>query len=292
MSDLRPAAGTSRRQILSAAAGGMVLGLVHPTALAAGRSARARYGLKSDFKVPAETFGIVPWSETRFRSGYAFSLQAGGKVLIQEDGLYELVFSSDWDATYGRDIDLRKIGLRLQQKGQPDEPMDDHERLGFLNIPGSDPPVMARYEGHWAPPPVPQSGGIVSVDVPVSPAGGVRAGDSVIASHTGIALGALPDWALTALVVQAKVIGPDMVRVTLYNPSHSGAITVPSGSLRVVAMNAARTRGRNADAWMVLHTPSIELKNGDRVYALIEHKVTGTLLQASRSSYLQIDRLD
>lgn len=226
-----------------------------------------------------------------FQSGADVALQPGGKVLIQTAGLYELAFSCDWDAKSGNDIDLRKIGIRRQAVGQPDEPMNRHERLGFLDLPGSDPPAIARAQAEWTPPSL-GPGEFASLDVVVAPAGTVQPGDPAQASHSAISRARLDDVSLSALVVQAKVIAPDTVRVTLYNPRPAGSITLGAGTLRIVAMSGVRTRGSNGDAWMLLHTASTQLDAGDRVYGLIEHKVEGTRLQATRSSYLQIDRVD
>lgn len=280
----------TRRRLLGASAAALGAGLALPaTAHAAPRPTRARYRLSQDFAVPKDTFGIVPWSTTVFQQGVDVALQPDGKVLIQTTGLYELVFSSDWDANSGNDIDLRKIGLRRQLPGQPDEP-EQHERLGFMNMPGSNPPAMARYEGDWSPPRL-AARAMTAIDVPVTPRGWVGAGDSAIASLSTISREHLDDQSLTAVTVVAKVIAPDTVRVTLYNPGVSPGIAVPPGTLRVVAMSGTRTHGSNGDGWMVLHTASVELNAGDRVYGLVEHKVPGTLLQATKSSYLQIDRL-
>ncbi|WP_374675250.1 hypothetical protein [Ideonella sp.] len=283
-------AGPSRRQLVLATAA--LLAAAAPAAVrAAGPLSRARFRLARDFAVPADTFGLVPWTDTVFQEGDGVVLQPDGKVLVQKSGVYELVFSCDWDAKSERDIDLRKIGIRCQAAGQPDTPIDAHERLGFANLPGSDPPATARYQGTWAPPPLPP-GAVVSTDVTVADLGGtVRPGDTATASHTGLSAAQMPDDALTRLIVQARVIADNRVRVSLFNPGGAGVIQVPTGTLRVVAMSSTRTRGSNGDAWMVLHTASTRLEAGDRVYGLVEHKVAGSLLQATKSSYLQIDRL-
>jgi hypothetical protein len=283
----------SRRRLLGGAAS-LGLILAAPPALGAAALAartRARYRLAKDYAIPPEAFGIVPWNVTVFQDGSDFTLQPDGKILINTTGLYELVFSSDWDAKSNRDIDLRKIGIRRQALGQPDEPIDAHERLGFTNMPGSDPPAMARYQGDWSPPTI-ALGQTVSTDVTVTELGGdVRPGDTATAAHSSISQGKLSEASLSALIVQAKVIATNTVRVSLFNPSISGGISLAPGTLSVLAMSSARTRGSNGDSWMMLHTASTQLDAGDKVYGLIQHKVAGTLLQATKSSYLQIDRL-
>ena len=286
-------AAPARRRLLGGAAGlGLVLAAPATLgAVALAARTRGRYRLSDDYGIPVEAFGIVPWNVTVFQNGSDFTLQADGKILINTSGLYELVFSSDWVAKSNRDIDLRKIGIRRQALGQPDEPIDAHERLGFTNMPGSDPPAMARYQGDWAPPTI-ALGKTVSIDVAVTDLGGdVGPGDIATAAPTSISQGKLSDAALSALIVQAKVIATNTVRVSLFNPSISGGISLAPGTLSVVAMSSTRTRGSNGDSWMVLHTASTQLEAGDKVYGLIQHKVAGTLLQATKSSYLQIDRL-
>ncbi|HEV8692217.1 MAG TPA: hypothetical protein VGQ91_18065 [Ideonella sp.] len=293
MTNPRTPDGTAtRRRLLGVGAAGAAIGLAAAPlpAHAAPSRTRARFRLTQDYGIPPEAFGIVPWDTTVFQTGSDVTLQPGGKLLVNTAGIYELVFSSDWDAKSNNDVDLRKIGIRLQALGQPDEPMEDHDRLGFMNMPGSDPPAMARFQGAWAPPALPLNG-VAHIDVGVAPTGVVLPGDTAQASLTSISQSRLPDDALTALMVQAKVIAPDTVRVTLYNPSIAGGIQVAAGTLRVVAMSSTRTRGSNGDSWMVMHTASIALAAGDRVYGLIQHKVPGTLLQATHSSYLQIDRV-
>lgn len=262
-----------------------------PTPALSRLASRARYRISRDFAAPMDAQVIVPWDVTVFQTGTDFALEPGGKVRFDVPGLYEVVFSCDWEATADTDNGLRQIGIRRQRPTQPDEPTDKHERLGFVNVPGSDPPKMARFLGPWQPGLIPR-GSTVTTDVTVTPAGTVAPGDLAMAGHTQISLAALGDTALNALVIQARVIAPDTVRVSMHNPSVEGGITVPNGALRVLAMNAIRRTGTSEDTWQVLHSPSTEIAAGERVYAQIQHKVEGTLFQNTRSSYFQIDRLE
>jgi hypothetical protein len=204
--------------------------------------------------------------------------------------LYECVISADWQLKTGLDYDLRQIGLRLQRQGQPDEPIEAHERIGFLNTPGSDPPCMARAQVDWGPLDIPL-GGTVGIEVPVLPAGTVKPGDMAMASHGKINLSGLPAESLRALLVHAKVVADDTIGVSLHNLSIAEGIHVRQGVLKVLGMTAQAARGRSGDAWQIIHTASMELFPGDRVYGVLRHKVPGTVLQATYSSYLQIDRL-
>jgi hypothetical protein len=251
---------------------------------------RARFTLAGDFAGPPDTDVLVPWGAVRFQSGTDVALQSDGKVLVQAHGLYECVISADWQLQTGLDHDLRQIGMRLQRAGQPDEPIDAHERIGFLNTPGSDPPFMARAQLDWGPLDIPM-GATVGIEVAVAPAGTVKPGDLAIASHTKINLAGMPAEALRALLVHAKVVADDLVGVSLHNPSIAEGIHVGHGLLKVLGMSAQRARGQSGDAWQIVHSASIELFPGDRVYGVLRHKILGTVLQATFSSYLQIDRL-
>jgi hypothetical protein len=275
----------------AALAGAAAAGFAPLPAHAATRfDSRARFTIATDFAGPPDADVLVPWDTVRFQSGTDVALQAGGKVMVQTHGLYECVISADWQLKTGLDYDLRQIGLRLQRVGQPDEPIEAHERIGFLNTPGSDPPRMARAQVEWGPLDIPL-GATVGIEVPVAPAGTVKSGDMAIASHGKINLAGLPAEALRALIVHAKVVADDTIGVSLYNPSIAEGVHVRQGTLKVLGMSAQATRGRSGDAWQIVHSASMELFPGDRVYGVLRHKVPGTVLQVSYSSYLQIDRL-
>ena len=258
----------------------------------AGRlDARGRYQLSADWAAPYNEVVHVPFDATAFHSGTDFALQADGKVLIQVSGLYEITLSVDWDLKAGRDIALRQTGIRRQRQGQPDLPLDAHERVLSGDLPGSAAPVTARGQQPWGPVDV-GAGAVVFVDVAVSPAGTVKPGDVAQAAHSQIRTGVLPDDALAALVVQAKVIGTDTVRVSLYNPGIAGGIQVPAGTLNVLASSTRRLAGGSGDGWHPLHSPSVVLEAGDKVYATVRHHVDGSLVQATKMSFLQVDRLE
>jgi hypothetical protein len=251
---------------------------------------RGRFVLDTDY---APKFGVVmvPWTHTLFQAGTDFALQPDGKVLINTTGLYEVSMSVDWDLMAGRDIALRQTGVRRQRKGQPDLPLDGHERVISGDLPGSAAPQTARFQGAWSPPSI-APGAIATVDVTVSPPGVVRPGDAVLASHSQLRDGAMPPDAMAALVVQARVVAADTVRVSLYNPTVAEGIHIPAGTLNVVAMSAVKLAGGSGDGWHPLHSPSVVLEAGDKVYATVRHHVAGSLVQATRMSFLQIDRLE
>lgn len=261
-------------------------------ARAAGRlDARGRYQLSADWGAPYNEVVQVPFDATVFHNGTDFALQADGKVLIQVSGLYEVTLSVDWDLKAGRDIALRQTGIRRQRQGQPDQPLDAHERVFSGDLPGSAAPVTARGQQPWGPVEV-GPGAVVFVDAAVTPLGAVKPGDVAQAAHSQIRTGVLPDDALAALVVQAKVIGADMVRVSLYNPGIAGGIQIPAGTLNVLASSTRKLAGGSGDGWHPLHSPSVVLDAGDKVYATVRHHVEGSLVQATKMSFLQVDRLE
>lgn len=272
----------------SAAAAAVVTPL--PARAATRFDSRARFNLLADFMPPPDADVIIPWDRVLFQSGSDVQLKSDGKLTILTHGLYEFVGSSDWQLSTGLDIDLRQIGIRLQRKGQPDEPMDPHERIGFFNTPGSDPPRTARYQGDLGPIDI-ALGATAWVDVAVAPAGTVKPGDMALAAHTKANADGLPPEALRALQVHAKVIANDTVSVSFFNPSVAEGIHLRPGALKVLAMSALATRGHSGDAWQIIHTASVELFPGDRVYSVARHKVAGTVLQTTRSTYLQVDRV-
>jgi hypothetical protein len=255
-------------------------------------ASRVRYKLSADFMAPPLVQAVVPWGSTDFQSGSDFSLQADGKVVINSHGLYETVFSSDWEATAEprTDIDLRQIGMRLQRYQQPDQPVSAHIRLGFVDTPAADTPKMARYLGDIGAVDLPL-GAVVAMDISVAPSDVVDIGDMASIAHSRVTDAQIGTAAVNALILQAKVVGPNTVRISFYNPTITAGIHLPAGVIKVAAMSAMNTRGTSGDTWQVLHSASTELFPGDRVYCSVLHKVTGSLLQATRSSYFQIDRL-
>ncbi|HEV8691150.1 MAG TPA: hypothetical protein VGQ91_12690, partial [Ideonella sp.] len=252
-----------RRQFVFGGSALLAASLVPLPAAALSRfDARGRYRLVADFAAPFDGVVLVPFNLTAFQSGSDFALQPDGRVLINTGGLYEISLSIDWDLKAGRDIALRQTGIRRQRPGQPDFPLDAHERVFSGDLPGSNPPEPARFQAPWSPPDI-ALGAIVTTDVTVEPAGIVKPGDMALASHTQIKDGAMPPEALAALVVQAKVVGVDTVRVSLYNPAVAAGIHIPSGTLNVVALSALKVNGGSGDGWHPLHSPSVVLEAGD-----------------------------
>lgn len=255
---------------------------------------RGRYGLTADFSPVYNTVTVVPWNVTYFQQGTDWTLQPDGKILINTTGLYRIIITIDWVAQAGTDIDLRIYGilctrLAAQRRQRTPTPFHD-DRLAWVDVPGSNPPKSARYQGRWAPGLIPM-GGIVATEVTLANAGVVGIGDVAFASHTQISDAVIGPDAVNALGVQAKVVGPDRVRVCLYNPTIADGIVVPDGVLNVVAMNAVLTCGENDDAFQMLQTPIEQVKAGEIVYGVVRSHVRNDYLQANKDCFMQVERV-
>jgi hypothetical protein len=286
-------ADTRRRRLLQGGAAGAALALTGGLARAAAPFSirRARFGITEDFYLPkAKQVTLVPFTRVLFQESGDCTLQPNGMVRIDSTGLYRVVLGLDWVAQNGTDIDLRLYGIRRKIVGAPPEPTLKDDRLASADIPGSDAPRVGRYQGTWSPGTIPL-GGIASTEVSAAPLGVVAVGDVVMASHTGVADAAIGAEAVNALIVQAKVVAADRIRVTIYNPSIAGGVAVPAGNLRVVAMNAVESRGESADAWQVVHTASEVLNAGEMIYAIGRNKgIANDYIQATDTTFLQIER--
>ncbi len=255
---------------------------------------RGRYGLGANFTPVYNTVNVVPWSVTYFQQGSDWTLLPDGKILVHTSGLYRIVIAIDWVAQAGTDIDLRINGilctrLPAARRHRRATPFND-DRLAWVDVPGSNPPKSARYQGRWAPGPIPQ-GGIVTTEVTLATAGVVGLGDVAFASHTQISDAVIGAEAVNALIVQAKVVAPDRVRVCLYNPTVAAGIVVPDGVVNVVAMNSVLTCGENDDAFQTLHTPVERILAGEVVYGVVRSHVRNDYVQANTDCFMQVERL-
>jgi hypothetical protein len=279
------------RRLLLAGGGGALLALpasaARPTTpRVASPIPRARFTIATDFVLPkAETVTQLPLSVTSMHESNDFSLQAGGRVLINTSGQYRVILGVDWVAQNDTDIDRRMIGIRRWPGALP----NNDDRLASVDIPGSNPPFMARYQGEWTPGLVPL-GGVVSTEVTVGPVGVAKVGDMAVVGHTRIRDDVLGSEAVNALILQARVVAADRVRVTLYNPTVAAGVHVPVGVLNVIAMNATETRGESNDGWQVLHTATETLEAGQLIYAVVRSRSTGDYVQATKTTFMQIER--
>lgn len=251
---------------------------------------RNRYALAQDFVIPqAATVTQVPLNLVRYEEGAWATLQPDGMVRIEQQGLYRVLLGLDWKAQEQRDVDTRMYGIRRKPAGDVTAPNLQDERLASFDHPGSDSPAAARFTGTWAPGTLP-AGGRAYVDVQVSPnVGAIVPGDVASASFSSVLEMGLE--ATLDLDVQAKVVATDTVRVVLRNQG-AAALTLPAGTLRVLAQSTTKFRGESEDAWNVLVTGLEELFPGDRLYVAAKNQgFAGDYIQASkRSTFLQLER--
>lgn len=280
-------ASKTRRLLLGGTAASLAAGVPIQAAAAVALPSRSRFSIAADFVLTrAEWVTQLPLTVTNFQEAPDVVLRGDGKLQVQVPGLYRITLACDWVAQMGLDMDRRMIGIRRAPGHLPNQ--DD--RLASVDIPGSDPPTMARYQGEWTPGTVPL-GGIVTTEITVSPAGVARVGDLALASHSRIKDSIIGADAVNGLMVQARVVAPDRVRVILYNPIVAAGITIPVGALNVIAMSAVDTRGESNDAWQVLHTATEELAAGQTIFAVLRSRVKGDYVQATQSTFLQIERV-
>ncbi|MFZ5550565.1 MAG: hypothetical protein ACOZJX_17850 [Pseudomonadota bacterium] len=294
---------TSRRQVLlgSTGAGIALLGSAVPVPGQAARRraaedtiTRSKYGLQADFYIPkANVVTQIPLDVVRFQEGGDASLLADGMVGINTPGLYRICLGLDWKAQAATDIDTRMYGIRRKTASDTGPPSLLDERLASVDVPGSDPPRLGRYEGAWAPPVVPL-GGHVYTEVTVGPNNVNSLGDFALASLSTATDDKIGIDAAVALQLQARVIAKNRVRVILSNPSIAGGIAIPPGTLKVLALSATATRGGSEDAWNVLMTPLTRLAAGERIYIAAKNLgVANDYVQASvNSTFLQLERYE
>lgn len=281
-----------RNLLLGVAAAGMAAGSAHAQPVTANASiTRARYGLSKDFYIPKVNFVTqVPLDLVRFQEAGDTSLLPDGMVRINTAGLYRICLGLDWKAQEDTDIDTRMFGIRRKLASDSGPPNLQDERLASVDVPGSDPPRMGRYQGAWAPPVVPFRD-IVSTDVTVSPANVINIGDFAMANLTSATDANLGVKANTALQISARVTAKNTVRVMLANPYIPAGIAVPPGTLQVLAMSAVTTRGGSEDAWNVLQSPLMALDAGDRIYIAAKNLgIANDYVQATLTSFMQMER--
>jgi hypothetical protein len=254
---------------------------------------RGRYRIAVDYYPLYNQVNVLPLAVTMFQEGNDWTLQPDGKILINTTGLYRAVLQVDWVAQNGTDIDMRTYGILCTRATQtrrrkPPTPFGD-DRIAWYDVPGSNPPRASRYTGNWAPGVIPM-GGIVTTTVDVDPKVSVVIGDIAFASHVKVNDAVIGADAVDALVVQAKVVGPNKVRVSMYNPTIASGIVVPDGALNVVAMTSVLTCGENDDSMVMLHSAMETFKAGDRVYGAVRSHVRDDYVQANLDCFMQIER--
>lgn len=269
---------------------------------------RTRYGTTAEAFLPtAGDSYLLPFSTENFTDSNSDTTlnTDNNTVTINNSGLYRISLCVDWPGQQGVDTALRTYGIRRRKSGSATIPgnggqliliQDTDQHLATEDITGSSAAQTVRLPQpgsgstvHWTPGVIPL-GGRATLDVTMPVSGIVGPGDVALASLTSLTDAALGVAAATALILDAKVIAADTVRVTLFNPTVAAGVNVPQGSLNVMAMNSQNRVGESADGWTVLSTTMEQLFRGDVIYAIFESLCPGDYMQTSEQIFLQFDK--
>jgi hypothetical protein len=243
----------------------------------------------------------VPLSVTTFAESPDFTLTNSGTVMIHTTGLYRIAICLDWKAQDETDIDLRYMGIgRIPAGSTLNGRMEGgllniqnarYDRLAVIDQPAADSPTHVRGSWTWAPGAL-APGQAVSTVVTLPKTGLIAAGDLVEAAHTSLTDTAIGAEANAAVAISARVIAPDKVRITVENRWGNQAVTIPSGTLNLLASSATTSRGESADAWNVLQTPTVLLYAGEQIFGIWRSDTSGDYIQTTNQTYLQVERWD
>jgi len=308
MSDSKTARG---RRGLLLGAGGAALALGAADAVAGTPKVpkysitRSRYGTSAEWVLPtAGDAYILPLAATLINDGNTDStLNADGTITINNPGFYRVQLCVDWPGQHGVDTALRTYGIRRRKAGAPPftttpgqltKVDDTDQHLATENVTGSSAPKTVRYpapgrSSNWTPGVIPL-GGRVNTTLTMDAAGVVKPGDVALAALTSINDAALGVAAATALVVEAKVVAADKVRVSIFNPTIAAGVNVPAGNLHVIAMTTQDSVGESADGWTVLSSTCEQFFRGDSIYAIFESLCPGDYMQTSEQVFVQIEK--
>jgi len=296
--DIRPERG---RLMLGAA--GAAIALAGASAASPARAAvplptRARFGLQQSWAVPKSSNAVyvTPFQGTALFNDGDVTMNKDYTLTVNTTGLYVLSISFDWADNPNHQVGLRINGIVRADAGSPPGQFKagqltvvkaKNDRLGQYDVSSSNFAWASRWTGTWKTGTIGKNA-IVSKDVTMPTAGLIGLGDVAIASHSGITT-SLGD-AVAALVINAKVIGPDTVRVSIWNTSTTQSITVPNGTLNVLAMTAQAMTGDAPLGRSVLMSATETLSAGDLLYGTFKSTQGGDTLLASPNTWLHIER--
>lgn len=242
---------------------------------------------------PGDVFQMAMTTTLCAPVGNAFTLQADGTILINTDGFYKFYFNVDGPGQGGAkrgsanpngfDIDLRArsigvmpVGYALTGNlvgGQLDIQKTVYNRLASNDISASDTPVVSRGQAAFPGATISAQQGTY-YDVTLPDAGLIVPGDQASASLTSMTDALMGITNNNAVQISARVIANDTVRVFFDVLRSSGSVTIPAGTLNVMAQSTFNARGQVADGWVVTQTPMVLLKAGQTVF--FTWKVTAT----------------
>jgi len=267
---------------------------------------RTRYGTSAELVLPTpgDAYILALDSITFSDSNSDTTLNPDSSITINNPGLYRFSLCVDWPGQHGVDTALRTFGLRRRKAGSPAIPyvpgqltkMDDtDEHLATQDVTGSSAPKTVRWPfpgtaaHHWTPGVIPL-GGHVFFDATLPVTGVIKPGDIALASLTSINDAAIGVAATRDLIVDAKVVAPDVVRVSIFNPTIAAGVNVPTGTLQILCMAAQDSVGESADGWTVLSGTMEQCFRGDVIYAIFESLCPGDYMQTSEQVFVQVEK--
>ena len=311
---------TDRGRRLLLGSGGMALALgAAGTAQAGTRPttptyaiSRSRYSTSASAFLPTagDTY-ILPLSQLVSSDGNLDStLRANNTITINHAGNYRIMLAVDWNSSKGHDQALRSAGIRLRPAGKP--PIvaapggavtlitDTDQHLASEDLPGAATPKTVRLPQPpigsqgvyvpfpWGPLTIP-AGQYASITVTMPIPNIVTAGDVALASLTSITDALLGPSVAAALIISAKPIAQDSVKVTIFNPLAS-TVTIPQGNLQVLGMSTTQITGGSGDARTVLSTTTLALRPGDTIYTVFSSLCPGDVMQNGAETYVEIEK--
>jgi hypothetical protein len=241
-------------------------------------------------------------------AGGKYQLRGDGLVTILNDGLYDLTGNLDWPAQArgsgqdGYDVNLREIFVQRVPVGvSPPAYVPGkvaaipagsqlYDTLASVFTPGSSVPNTVRLSQTWAPGTI-AAGSMVTTDVAL-PVGSFTpaVGDLVLVSHASLS-DAVLGAANAGLLISARIVAPRVARVMIENRYNPGPVTIPSGTMNLIAESITSTAGNSVDAWSWVGSGSVELLAGEKLMVVASSQSAGDFLQIDASSFLRISNV-
>jgi hypothetical protein len=259
---------------------------------------RARWVLNQTWAIPksSNSVYVTPFVGAPVFNDGDVTMNSDYTLTVNTTGMYHLAIGFVWADNPNQQVGLRINGICRADAGNPPGKFKagqltvvqgKNDRLGQYDVSSSNFAWTSRYSGPWKVGTIGKNQ-TASMDVTLGTTGIVNLGDVAMAGHTGID-SALGDG-VAALVVTAKVIGPDTVRVTIWNSSQTHSVTVPNGTLNVLAMTSQAMTGDAPAGRQVLISASEALSAGDLLYGTFKSTQGGDQLLASPYTFIHIER--
>ncbi len=300
------AADRSRRLFGAAGAAGAALAMASVCASAARpavkgppfKPTRARFALPANTAIPksSNSVYVTPFGGAALFNDGDVTMNNDYTITVNTTGLYLVALAFEWQDAANGQAGLRINGISHSTPANPPGQFvpgkltivqGKNDRLGQFDTSSTNSAKTSRYQGLWKPGTIGKNA-VASIDVTVATRGVVKLGDVAMASHSAIT-DALGDGA-AALIVTAKVVAADTVRVSIYNSSHVKSITVPKGALQVVAMTAVSQTGDAPAGRSLLLSATETLNAGDILYGTFKSTVAGDTLLNTPNTFIQIER--